>query len=108
MMLILHKIVHLLLMLQVTNEDETMLYILQGTESRIWYFDLRKLEFGKLCGASQYGGYKDGALDKAEFDTPCGLAYRNGLLYVSEHGNRCVREIDLKKRTVRKIAGVAP
>lgn len=50
-------------------------------------------------------GHKDGAFETAEFDSPQGMAYRGGLLYVADTNNHVLREIDMNKQSVRTIAG---
>lgn len=49
-------------------------------------------------------GFADGTGAEAAFDTPCGLAFANGRLYVADAGNRRVRMIESDGRTTT-IAG---
>jgi thiol-disulfide isomerase/thioredoxin/sugar lactone lactonase YvrE len=50
-------------------------------------------------------GARDGSLDQATFFRPQGMALSGDLLYVADTENHLIREIDLKSRTVRTIAG---
>jgi DNA-binding beta-propeller fold protein YncE len=50
-------------------------------------------------------GKADGAFDKAQFHDPQGLAVSGDTLYVADRKNHCIRELDLKAKTVKMIAG---
>jgi thiol-disulfide isomerase/thioredoxin len=50
-------------------------------------------------------GAKDGPFDQATFFRPQGLAQDGEVLYVADTENHLVREIDLKAKTVKTIAG---
>ena len=50
-------------------------------------------------------GTTDGPFDQATFFRPQGLAQDGELLYVADTENHLIREIDLKSKTVRTIAG---
>ncbi len=50
-------------------------------------------------------GAADGDYAKATFDHPQGMALAKNLLYVADTENHLIREVDLKKKQVRTIAG---
>jgi DNA-binding beta-propeller fold protein YncE len=50
-------------------------------------------------------GRKDGDFASARFNQPQGLLLRGDRLYVADTENHIIREVDLKGRTVRTIAG---
>ncbi len=50
-------------------------------------------------------GFEDGSFDVASFNSPQGIAYRSGKLYVADFGNNAVREINFKDGVVRTIIG---
>lgn len=51
-------------------------------------------------------GKKDGSFTDAEFFRPQGIAYHNDILYIADTENHLIREIDLKNKTVKTIAGL--
>jgi DNA-binding beta-propeller fold protein YncE len=50
-------------------------------------------------------GLKDGDFAEARFFMPQGLALRGETLWVADTENHCIREVDLKARKVKTIAG---
>ena len=50
-------------------------------------------------------GRKDGPFAEAQFDDPQGMALNGDTLYVADRKNHCIRELDLKAKTVKTIAG---
>ncbi len=50
-------------------------------------------------------GFEDGSFDVASFNSPQGMAYRSGKLYVADFGNHALREIDFKDGMVRTLIG---
>ncbi len=50
-------------------------------------------------------GLEDGAFDKASFDSPQGLLYHAGKLYVADSGNHALREINFKTGEVTTLIG---
>jgi thiol-disulfide isomerase/thioredoxin len=79
------------------------LIIADSTHHRIVITDLN----GKFLDAAGTGlpGKDDGGFDTATFHDPQGLALAGDTLYVADRKNHAIRELDLKGRTVRTIAG---
>src|SRR6266478_2708639 len=50
-------------------------------------------------------GARDGSIDQATFFRPQGMVLSGDLLYVADTENHLIREIDLKSKTVKTIAG---
>ena len=48
---------------------------------------------------------RTGAFDEAQFDDPQGMALDGDTLYVADRKNHMIRELDLKAKTVKTIAG---
>lgn len=80
------------------------LFISDSTHHRIVITDLD----GKKIAIAGTGkpGHHDGAFDKASFNDPQGLALRGDNLYVADRKNHCIRALDLRKQTVKTIAGI--
>lgn len=79
------------------------LFIADSTHHRIVITDLE----GKLLAVAGTGvpGLADGPFDQARFSDPQGLAFRGDTLYVADRKNHCLRELNLRDKTVRTIAG---
>jgi len=50
-------------------------------------------------------GLEDGPFERARFRQPQGLALDGETLYVADTGNHSIRRVDLKARTVERVAG---
>lgn len=50
-------------------------------------------------------GLQDGSFDSAAFNSPQGLLYRAGKLYVADSGNHALRQIDFKSGKVTTLIG---
>jgi thiol-disulfide isomerase/thioredoxin len=87
----------------VADEAGDRLFIADSTHHRIVITDLN----GRLRAVAGTGnpGQADGPFDKAEFHDPQGMAVRGDTLYVADRKNHTLRELNLKDRTVRTIAG---
>lgn len=61
----------------------------------------------EAVAGSGEAGLVDGALFEARFERPQGLAFdpERACLYVADTGNHAIREVDLKTRAVRTLAG---
>lgn len=49
---------------------------------------------------STTAGYQDGSLSSAEFNHPTDLSIANGVMYISDTGNNCIRDIVMSTGTV--------
>jgi DNA-binding beta-propeller fold protein YncE len=80
------------------------LFISDSTHHRVVITDLdgRKIA---IAGTGK-PGRNDGAFEKASFNDPQGLALKGDILYVADRKNHLIRTLDLKKQTVRTIAGI--
>lgn len=80
------------------------LYIADSSNHRIVITDL---EGAKIDVAGKgVSGNADGTFDQAMFNDPQGLAIKGDLLYVADRKNHQIKELDLKQRKVRTIAGL--
>ena len=53
------------------------------------------------------GGFQDGFLKSAKMNRPFQMYFDSqGLLYVADAGNHCVRRIDLERKTIETVIGV--
>jgi len=79
------------------------LFIADSTHHRIVITDLdgRKIA---IVGSGE-PGRKDGSFDQAGFNDPQGMALSGETLYVADRKNNLIRALDLKKQTVRTMAG---
>ncbi|HYV34524.1 MAG TPA: thioredoxin-like domain-containing protein, partial [Gemmataceae bacterium] len=85
------------------DEKNNRLFIADSTHHRIVITDLA----GKKIAIAGNGnaGFKDGSFDDAEFSDPQGMALADDILYVADRRNHTIRGLDLKKSTVKTIAG---
>jgi sugar lactone lactonase YvrE len=79
------------------------LFIADSTHHRVVITDLK----GKKIAIAGMGepGKADGAFAKARFNDPQGLALKGDTLYVADRKNHLIRALNLKKQTVRTVAG---
>ena len=80
------------------------LFISDSTHHRIVITDLdgKKID---IVGTGK-PGTANGAFEKSSFNDPQGMALKGDTLYVADRKNHMIRALDLKKRTVRTIAGI--
>ncbi len=85
------------------DEASKRLFIADSTHHRIVITDLD----GKKIDIAGTGtpGLKDGSFAEAQFDDPQGLSLDGETLYVADRKNHSIRALDLKNKTVRRIAG---
>lgn len=79
------------------------LFIADSTNHRIVITDLA----GKKIAVAGDGaaGLKDGAFASARFSDPQGMTLVGDTLYVADRKNHAIRALDLKKETVKLVAG---
>jgi thiol-disulfide isomerase/thioredoxin len=79
------------------------LFIADSTNHRIVITDLD----GKRIAIAGDGieGFKNGSFDTARFSDPQGMALVGEMLYVADRKNHSIRALDLKDKTVQRVAG---
>jgi DNA-binding beta-propeller fold protein YncE len=82
----------------------TTLYITDSNNNRIILLSPRSGEVLRVIGSGKKG-LQDGTLEEAEFNKPQGIAWDHDMLYVADTENHAVRVVDLKKGTVKTLAG---
>jgi sugar lactone lactonase YvrE len=80
-----------------------MLYLADGQTLRA--IDLAGGTVSTLAGQFGMVGGTDGPLEMATFNTPSGLAFTDGQLYLTDTENHSVRKIDLAQKMVTTVAG---
>ena len=87
----------------ITDEKTDRLFIADSDHNRIVITNLD----GALIATIGTGahGQDDGAFDHATFFRPQGMALDGDILYVADTENHLIREVDLKSKTVKTIAG---
>src|SRR5438874_1798022 len=87
----------------ITDEKTDRLFIADSDHNRIVITNLD----GTLIDTIGTGphGQDDGAFDRATFFRPQGMVLNGDTLYVADTENHLIREIDLKSKTVKTIAG---
>ncbi len=80
------------------------LFIADSTHHRIVITDLDGKKIA-IAGAGESGN-ADGPFAAARFNDPQGMALKGDLLYVADRKNHLIRALDLKKQTVKTVAGV--
>ncbi len=87
----------------IADEKSKRLFIADSTHHRIVVTDLDGNHL--LTAGTGEPGLVDGPFDKARFDDPQGMAVKGDTLYVADRKNHVIRELDLKAKTVKTIAG---
>jgi sugar lactone lactonase YvrE len=80
------------------------LFIADSTHHRIVITNLDGKKIA-LAGTGKPGN-TNGAFDRASFNDPQGMALDEDTLYVADRKNHLIRALDLKKQTVRTLAGI--
>jgi DNA-binding beta-propeller fold protein YncE len=80
------------------------LYVAMAGTHQLYAFDPASSLVGVLAGSGAEAR-QDGAFDVCSFAQPSGLALAGDRLYVADSEISCVREADLRSKTVRTIAG---
>jgi thiol-disulfide isomerase/thioredoxin len=83
------------------------LFISDSNHNRILQIQLQEGNKGRILEiiGSGHQGLKDGSFREAAFNKPQGVAYRDKKVYVADTNNHAIREMDLKNKTVKTIAG---
>lgn len=79
------------------------LFIADSTNHRVVITDLAGKKIA-IAGSGK-AGLKDGSFAEAEFSDPQGMALVGDTLYVADRRNHAIRALDLKKETVKLVAG---
>lgn len=79
------------------------LYVADTNQHRVLVIDTAGKVLDVVGGPAP--GRSDGDFAAARFNQPLGLALRGDILWVADTENHQIREIDLKARTVRTLAG---
>ncbi|MCW5979391.1 MAG: hypothetical protein KIT09_15045 [Bryobacteraceae bacterium] len=75
----------------------------------VWKMDLDTRRLERIAGTGAQGYSGDGGPAKlATMNGPKGIAVSGGHVYVVDTENQAIRDIDLKTRTIRTIAGSGP
>lgn len=80
------------------------LFIADSNHQRIVAVDLTTRMARAVIGSGERG-FQDGDFSTAQFNTPQGMALRDGILYVADTNNHAIRAVDLAAQTVKTIAG---
>jgi streptogramin lyase len=90
-------------------QGKTMWIALREGHS-VWRLDLDSGLLDHVAGMGQKGYSGDGGpLTEATFNGPKGIAATSdGLVYVVDTENQCIRELDITRGTVRAVAGGGP
>ncbi|HSR50509.1 MAG TPA: thioredoxin-like domain-containing protein [Acidobacteriota bacterium] len=85
------------------DEAGGRLFIADSGHHRIVVSDLQG-QVETVIGSGQPGAH-DGSFAQASFRCPQGMALRGGRLYIADTENHLLRICDLKKQTVKRLAG---
>jgi sugar lactone lactonase YvrE len=97
------SVAHLVDPWAITSDGHGHLYVADGETIRT--VDMAKGTVTTLAGVFRQVGGTDGVGEGATFNTPSGLAFANGQLYLTDTENHTIRKIDVQSRTVTTIAG---
>jgi len=82
--------------------DNERLYITDSQNQRIRMIDLKTEKVTTIAGNASYyekstlyaGGFLDGKVEQARFDTPTGIVVKNDCIYIADTGNSAIRKIE--------------
>ena len=80
------------------------LFIADSNHNRIVVASLANGTVMDVIGQGE-AGWRDGDFETARFNHPQGMAVRGETLYVADTENHAIREVNMRARTVRTIAG---
>lgn len=85
--------------------DDNYFYFTQQDQNAIYRYDINAGKAVMITGGTS--GYLDGPLERARFKSPRGLALDSqGLMYVVDGGNHCIRKINLETGYVSTVVGL--
>jgi len=85
--------------------DETFLYVADTGNHAIRRVDLNTGIVKTIAGSRGTTGLVDSVDGFPLFDSPEGIAWHDGILYVSDTGNHIIRKVDLATMQVSLVAG---
>jgi DNA-binding beta-propeller fold protein YncE len=88
----------------VAYDGADKIYVTDRSADAVYALDLRTNALALVAGRPGVRGGDDGTVAQALFDSPAGIAFDAGALYVADVGNRGVRRIDLVRGTVVTLA----
>lgn len=85
--------------------DGTTLYVTDRGNHTIRALTIATGEVTTIAGGAGSAGSADGTGTAARFDSPAGITYLNGALYICDSGNSTIRRLSLSGAAVTTIAG---
>lgn len=86
------------------DQASNRLFIADSTNHRVVVTDLDGKKIAIV--GSGVEGFKDGGFEEAQFSDPQGMTLDGDILYVADRKNHAIRAVDLKKQSVKVVAGV--
>jgi thiol-disulfide isomerase/thioredoxin len=89
------------------DRENSILYVSDSNHNRIVGILLEENDIGqlKIIIGEGRSGFKDGDFETALFNKPQGIAYANNKIFVADTENHAIREIDLREKVVKTVAG---
>jgi DNA-binding beta-propeller fold protein YncE len=88
----------------VAYDGANRIYASERSAHVVYAFDLRASKLTVAVGQPGVRGDTEGDIGRALLDSPAGLAFVRGALYVADVGNRRVRRVEIAGRTVGTLA----
>lgn len=86
-------------------DGKSTVFIADRDNHAIRALDLNTHFVSTVAGTVSICGATDGTFANATLCSPSGLAFANGVLYVSDSGNHTIRAFDVRARTVTTLSG---
>ena len=86
------------------NDIGSELFVSDSKHHRILRIDIKTKKIIDIIG-NEKSGLIDGNFKEAKFNNPQGLTIKNEFIYVADSENHCIREINLKTKKVKTLAG---